>query len=102
MQGLPGVAGMTDPEGSRSGWQKSPGEVGDRDVKFFDAALERIQKIYKTDPNRVYVLGHSNGSRFVERAVEYARKVSYRLVRIIGSRRQASRGQAEACVRHRR
>ena len=65
MQGMPGVVGITDPEGSRNGWQKSPGEVGDRDVKFFDAALERIQKIYKTDPNRVYLLGHSNGSRFV-------------------------------------
>jgi polyhydroxybutyrate depolymerase len=64
MQGLPGVAGITDPEGRRSGWQKSPGEVGDRDVKFFDAALERIQRMYKTDPNRVYLLGHSNGSRF--------------------------------------
>jgi polyhydroxybutyrate depolymerase len=64
MQGLPGVAGITDPDGLRSGWQKSPGEVGDRDVKFFDAALERIKKTYKTDPSRVYLLGHSNGSRF--------------------------------------
>jgi polyhydroxybutyrate depolymerase len=65
MQGVPGVQGITDPEGKRNGWQKSPGEVGDRDIKFFDATLERIQKKYKTDPNRVYVLGHSNGGRFV-------------------------------------
>jgi len=64
-QGVPGVQGITDPEGKRNGWQKSPGEVGDRDIKFFDAALERIQKKYKTDPNRTYVLGHSNGGRFV-------------------------------------
>ncbi len=65
LQGVPGVQGITDPEGKRNGWQKSPGDVGDRDIKFFDAALERIQKKYKTDPNRVYVLGHSNGGRFV-------------------------------------
>jgi polyhydroxybutyrate depolymerase len=65
LQGVPGVQGITDPEGKLNGWQKSPGEVGDRDIKFFDAALERIQKKYKTDPNRVYVLGHSNGGRFV-------------------------------------
>jgi polyhydroxybutyrate depolymerase len=65
MQGLPGIAGITDPEGRRNGWQKFPGEVGDRDIKFFDASLERIRKKYKTDPDRVYVLGHSNGGRFV-------------------------------------
>jgi len=65
MQGVPGVPGITDPEGRLNGWQKSVGEVGDRDLKFFDAALERIQRKYKTDPNRVYLLGHSNGGRFV-------------------------------------
>jgi len=65
MQGIPGVVGIRDPEAARNGWQKSPGEVGDRDIKFFDAVLERMQKKYKTDPNRVYVLGHSNGGRFV-------------------------------------
>lgn len=65
MQGIPGVQGITDPEGTRNGWQKSPGEVGNRDIKFFDVALERMKTKYKTDPNRVYVLGHSNGGRFV-------------------------------------
>ncbi len=65
MQGIPGVVGIRDPEAARNGWQKSPGELGDRDIKFFDAALERMQKKYKTDPTRVYVLGHSNGGRFV-------------------------------------
>jgi polyhydroxybutyrate depolymerase len=50
LQGVPGVQGITDPEGKRNGWQKSPGEVGDRDIKFFDAALERMQKKYRTDP----------------------------------------------------
>ncbi len=65
MQGIPGVVGIRDPEAARNGWQKAPGEVGDRDIKFFDAALERTQRKYKTNPNRVYVLGHSNGGRFV-------------------------------------
>ncbi|HLF83932.1 MAG TPA: esterase [Blastocatellia bacterium] len=65
MQGIPGVVGIRDPEAARNGWQKSPGDVGDRDIKFFDAALDRIQRKYKTDPNRVYVIGHSNGGRFV-------------------------------------
>lgn len=65
MQGIPGVQGITDPEGTRNGWQKAPGEVGDRDIKFFDAALDRVRTKYKADPNRVYVLGHSNGGRFV-------------------------------------
>ena len=65
MQGLPGVPGITDPEGTRTGWQKKPGELNDRDVKFVDATLEHIEKQFKTDPNRIYALGHSNGARFV-------------------------------------
>jgi polyhydroxybutyrate depolymerase len=65
LQGLPGVVGITDAEGKLPGWQKNPGELSDRDVKFVDAALDQIQKQYKTDPNRVYALGHSNGARFV-------------------------------------
>jgi polyhydroxybutyrate depolymerase len=64
MQGLPGVEGITDPEGRKSGWQKSPSTLGDRDVRFFDIALKEIQKEFKTDPSRVYALGHSNGARF--------------------------------------
>jgi polyhydroxybutyrate depolymerase len=65
MQGIPGVQGITDPEGTRNGWQKNPGELGDRDLKFFDAALKVAEKKYNADPSRVYVLGHSNGGRFV-------------------------------------
>jgi polyhydroxybutyrate depolymerase len=65
MQGLPGVAGITDPEGSQNGWQKNPGDVGDRDVRFVDAALAQIEKEFKIDASRIYALGHSNGARFV-------------------------------------
>ncbi len=64
MQGLPGQPGANDPEGKKSGWQKSPGTLGDRDVKFFDVALAQIQKEHNTDSDRVYLLGHSNGARF--------------------------------------
>ncbi|MEW6126360.1 MAG: esterase [Acidobacteriota bacterium] len=64
-QGLTGVQGITDPEGKKTGWQKNPGELGDRDVKFFDAMLAGLQKAYRIDMNRIYVMGHSNGGRFV-------------------------------------
>jgi len=65
MQGIPGVVGILDPQAVQSSWQKAPGELADRDIRFFDQALERIQKKHHTDPNRVYILGHSNGARFV-------------------------------------
>ncbi len=64
MQGEPGVSGVNDPLGQRNGWQKNPGELEDRDVKFFDAVLDYIQQTYQVDPERVYVFGHSNGARF--------------------------------------
>jgi polyhydroxybutyrate depolymerase len=65
LQGLPGVAGITDKEGKLLGWQKNPGEQNDRDVKFVDAVLEQISKQHKIDANRIYAVGHSNGARFV-------------------------------------
>lgn len=64
-QGLTGVQGITDAAGEKSGWQKNPGEQDDRDVKFFDVLLEQMQKQFKIDPKRIYVMGHSNGARFV-------------------------------------
>lgn len=59
-QGLP-AAGMYDPEGKKNGWQKSAGDLGDRDLKFFDVLLEWAKKQYKIDTSRIYVAGHSNG-----------------------------------------
>jgi polyhydroxybutyrate depolymerase len=64
-QGLTGVQGITDAEGKLPGWQKNPGELGDRDVKFFDVMLAELQKEYRIDASRIYVMGHSNGGRFV-------------------------------------
>jgi polyhydroxybutyrate depolymerase len=64
MQGLPGAVGPKDRTGERPGWQMSPGDQGDRDVKFFDAALAKLHKQHQTDLDRVYLLGHSSGARF--------------------------------------
>ncbi len=60
MQGLPTVTGR-DPQGNRPGWQNTPGQHGDRDLKFFDAVLDWARKQYKIDANRIYACGHSNG-----------------------------------------
>ena len=65
LQGIPGVEGITDKAGAKSGWQKNPGDLQDRDLKFVDAVLERMARQYKIDTRRVYALGHSNGARFV-------------------------------------
>jgi polyhydroxybutyrate depolymerase len=65
LQGIPGVAGITDMAGAKSGWQKNPGELSDRDLKFVDAVLARMAQQHQIDPKRVYALGHSNGARFV-------------------------------------
>ena len=62
-QGLD-IPGITDPEGVRSGWQHAVGEVGDRDLHFFDALLARLKKDYPVDPQRIYATGHSNGGGF--------------------------------------
>ena len=65
LQGLPGVAGITDKEGKLPGWQKNPGELADRDVQFADAAIAQMRQQYKIDDRRIYAVGHSNGARFV-------------------------------------
>lgn len=62
-QGLT-IPSLTDPEGVRAGWQHAVGEVGDRDLHFFDALLARMKKDYPVDPKWVYATGHSNGGGF--------------------------------------
>jgi polyhydroxybutyrate depolymerase len=64
-QGVPGAAGITDEHGLQPGWQMRPGDLGDRDVHFVDAALADIQRAFAIDPDAIYALGHSNGARFV-------------------------------------
>jgi polyhydroxybutyrate depolymerase len=63
MQGLNSRTKI-DPQGLRPGWQLEAGQSGDRDLKFFDAALARIREQYPVDDTRIYVAGFSNGATF--------------------------------------
>lgn len=64
MQGLNTPGRLTDKEGKAPGWQKSLGDQGDRDLKFFDAVLARLKKDYNVDSKRIFSTGHSNGGAF--------------------------------------
>lgn len=64
LQGLPTPGQLTDPEGKKAGWQRTPGDQGDRDLKFFDAVLAWLKKEYQIDDKRIYCTGHSNGGGF--------------------------------------
>jgi polyhydroxybutyrate depolymerase len=64
MQGLKTPGELTDPEGNRTGWQKTVGDQNDRDLKFFDAVLASLEDDYHVDKNRIYATGHSNGGSF--------------------------------------
>jgi len=61
--GLVGHKGITDPEGTLPGWQTTPSEAGDRDLHFFDTMLSSIQATLPIDADRVFTMGHSNGSQ---------------------------------------
>lgn len=63
MQGLP-TPGINDPRGERTGWQHEVGQLGDRDLKFFDQMLARLKRDYRVDARRIYATGHSNGGQF--------------------------------------
>jgi polyhydroxybutyrate depolymerase len=63
MQGLP-TPSKRDPEGAEPGWQTEAGQLGDRDLKFFDTALTALAEKYTVDENRIYATGFSNGAFF--------------------------------------
>ncbi|WP_234111523.1 alpha/beta hydrolase family esterase [Chryseobacterium sp. R2A-55] len=66
MQGIPGTSGrVIDKQGLLNGWQMFPNENGNRDVLFFDEVLKEVQGKYPIDSQRIYLVGHSNGARFV-------------------------------------
>lgn len=46
------------------GWQIAPRMQGDRDLKFYDALLAKVQADYGIDKKRVYTCGMSNGAFF--------------------------------------
>jgi predicted esterase/sugar lactone lactonase YvrE len=45
-------------------WQHSPGEFGDRDLRFIDALMRELKASYKVDTRRVYATGFSAGAIF--------------------------------------
>ncbi len=62
-QGVP-TATPVDPQGKQPGWQRDPGAVDDRDLKFFDVMLKELSARYQIDARRIYATGHSNGAVF--------------------------------------
>ena len=64
MQGLNTPGRLTDPDGTKPGWQSTAGDQKDRDLKFFDAVLATMKQDHKIDAKRVYSSGHSNGGGF--------------------------------------
>jgi polyhydroxybutyrate depolymerase len=63
MQGLP-TPSKIDKEGKDPGWQHYFGQLGNRDLKFFDAVLASLRKQYSVDSHRIYATGFSNGGAF--------------------------------------
>ena len=63
MQGLPTPSGA-DPGGVRTGWQAELGQLGDRDLKFFDAFLATLHEKFSVDDSRIYAMGFSDGAFF--------------------------------------
>lgn len=64
LQGLNTPGKLTDPDGKKPGWQRGPGDQGDRDLKLFDTVLASLKSEFKVDTKRTYVTGHSNGGAF--------------------------------------
>ena len=63
-QGLPTPGIVMDFEGKKPGWQREPGQLNDRDLKFVDAILATLREKYSIDDKRVYATGFSNGGLF--------------------------------------
>ena len=48
--------------GIQPAWQSRPGDLGDRDVAFFDAMLDWLRANHCFDEKQVFVMGYSNGA----------------------------------------
>ena len=57
-----GLKDIVDGTGKKSyGWQRSPRQLGDRDLHFVDALINKLSSQYKVNRRRIYATGHSNG-----------------------------------------
>ena len=63
--GLTGHKGKTDPAGVQTGWQTVVGEASDRDLAFFDVMVSALSTHLTIARDRIFAMGHSNGSLFV-------------------------------------
>jgi polyhydroxybutyrate depolymerase len=50
--------------GKGTGWQRTFGDLGDRDLKFVDAMLASVKQDFHADPAKIYACGMSNGAFF--------------------------------------
>jgi polyhydroxybutyrate depolymerase len=66
MQGLRIPAASTkDSNRTLTGWQRTPGDDGNRDLKFVDAVVTDFKENHHIDRRRVYAMGFSNGGSFI-------------------------------------
>jgi len=67
-QGLIGRPVPIDTQGLRPGWQleanQADGNVGNKDLDFFDAMLSTMKQKFSVDDKRIYSTGFSNGAIF--------------------------------------
>jgi polyhydroxybutyrate depolymerase len=63
-QGLPTVGQLTDPEGSKNGWQGRIGDYDNRDLNFFDSMLKWVHTKANVNDKAIFSIGHSNGGGF--------------------------------------
>lgn len=57
-----GLKDIVDGTGNKNcGWQRSAGHLGDRDLHFVDALIDKISSRYKVNDQTIYAAGHSNG-----------------------------------------
>lgn len=67
-QGLTHRPSPIDQQGNRPGWEveanQSAGNVGNKDLDFFDAMLDSMRQKYLINDDRVYTTGFSNGGIF--------------------------------------
>jgi polyhydroxybutyrate depolymerase len=64
LQGLPTVGQLTDPDGSRTGWDSIDTSDSNRDLRFYDVVLKSLIDHEHIDNRRVFCTGHSNGGGF--------------------------------------